>query len=92
MKLEEIVLEHGEQTMAAVEEVSKYIETLNLPREKNNELVSKLIELLTAAEREQFIDGLRVGIGTNELPKKKYVIGKEKKVKQSDCIRHFRQS
>lgn len=59
---ESIELKRGNETMAAVEEVSKYIDTLRLPKEQNNELISKLLLLLNTAELEQFEEGLKVGI------------------------------
>lgn len=59
---ENIELKRGKETMAAVEEVSKYIDTLRLPKEQNNELISKLLLLLNTAELEQFEEGLKVGI------------------------------
>lgn len=78
---ENIELKRGKNTMAAVEDLSKYIKSLNLPKEENNKLVGRIMVLLTAAEMEQFLQGLKIGVGCNTKPKKKYVIGKEGKVK-----------
>lgn len=59
---ENIELKRGKETMAAVEEVSKYIDTLRVPKEQNNELISKMLLLLNTAELEQFEEGLKIGI------------------------------
>ncbi len=57
-----VELEHGTETLKAVEKISEFISTLNISPDSNNKLVSMMMEQLTTTGREQFLKGFETGV------------------------------
>lgn len=55
-------LDHGKETLRAVDETREFLTTLNILPDNNNKLVSMMTEQLVIAEREQFLNGFETAI------------------------------
>lgn len=55
-------LDHGKETLRAVDETREFLTTLNILPDNNNKLVSMMTEQLVIAEREQFLAGFDLGL------------------------------
>jgi len=62
MKKTEVVIEHGEQTLKVVKELSDFVAGLNLSYADNDKLIHLMREQLEVAECEQFLKGADLGL------------------------------
>lgn len=54
-----IIVEHGEQTRAAVQKVSDYLYALPLSRDQNRKMIGLMHDMLLTAEKEAYEQGIK---------------------------------